>query len=65
MLRWQTKVMAVLLLMVMVMMGWASRLTKDTMNCPEKVMKISHFNQNQSAHSIYIKIEVYNFSLDQ
>ena len=38
---------------------------KDTMNCPEKVMKISHFNQNQSEHSIYIKIELCYFSLDQ
>ena len=38
---------------------------KDTMNCPEKVMKISHFNHNQSAHSIYLKIELCYFSLDQ
>ena len=38
---------------------------KDTMNCPEKVMKISHFNPNQSAHSICIKIELCYFSLDQ
>ena len=38
---------------------------KDAMNCPEKVMKISHFNQDQSAHSIYIKIELCYFSLDQ
>ena len=39
--------------------------SKETMNCPEKVMKISHFNQNQSAHFIYIKIELCYFSLDQ
>ena len=39
--------------------------SKDTMNCAEKVIKISHFNQNQSAHSIYIKIELCYFSLDQ
>ena len=38
---------------------------KDTMNCPEKVMKISHFNPNQSAPSIYIMIELCYFSLDQ
>ena len=42
-----------------------SKYGKDTMNCPEKVMKISNFNQNQSAHSIYIKIEICYFSLDQ
>ena len=38
---------------------------KDTRNCPEKVMKISHFNPNQSAPSIYIMIELCYFSLDQ
>ena len=38
---------------------------KDTRNCPEKAMKISHFNPNQSAPSIYIMIELYYFSLDQ
>ena len=38
---------------------------KDTMNCAEKAMKISHFNPNQSAPSIYIMIELYYFSLDQ
>ena len=35
------------------------------MNCPEKAMKISHFNPNQSAPSIYIMIELCYFSLDQ
>ena len=39
--------------------------SKDTRNCPEKVMKISHLKSNQSAHSIYIKIELCYFSLDQ
>ena len=38
---------------------------KDTRNCPEKAMKISHFNPNQSAPSIYIMIELCFFSLDQ
>ena len=38
---------------------------KDTRNCPEKAMKISHFNTNQSAPSIYIMIELCYFSLDQ
>ena len=38
---------------------------KDTRNCPEKAMKISHFNPNQSAPSIYIMIELCYFSLDQ
>ena len=38
---------------------------KDTMNWPEKAMKISHFNPNQSAPSIYIMIELCYFSLDQ
>ena len=38
---------------------------KDTMNCPEKAMKISHFNPNQSAPSIYIMKELCYFSLDQ
>ena len=40
-------------------------LLKDTRNCPEKAMKISHFNPNQSAPSIYIMIELCYFSLDQ
>ena len=40
-------------------------LYKDTRNCPEKAMKISHFNPNQSAPSIYIKIDLCYFSLDQ
>ena len=31
---------------------------KDTRNCPEKAMKISHNNPNQSAPSIYIMIEL-------
>ena len=39
--------------------------TKDTINCPERAMKISHFNPNQSAPSIYIIIELCFFSLDQ
>jgi len=39
--------------------------SKDTRNCPEKAMKISHFNPNQSAPSIYIMIELCYFSLDQ
>ena len=38
---------------------------KDTRNCPEKAMKISHFNTNQSAPSIYIVIELCYFSPDQ
>ena len=38
---------------------------KDTINCPEKAMKISHFNPNQSEPSIYIMIELCYFSLDQ
>ena len=38
---------------------------KDTMNCAEKAMKISHLNPNQSAPSIYIMIELCYFSLDQ
>ena len=38
---------------------------KDTRNCPEKAMKISHSNPNQSAPSIYIMIELCYFSLDQ
>ena len=38
---------------------------KDTMNCAEKTMKISHLNPNQSAPSIYIMIELCYFSLDQ
>jgi len=38
---------------------------KDTRNCPEKAMKISHFNTNQSAPSIYIMIELCYFSLGQ
>ena len=41
------------------------KLCKDTRNCPEKAMKISHFNPNQSAPSIYIMIELCYFSLDQ
>ena len=40
-------------------------LRKDTMNCAEKAMKISHLNPNQSAPSIYNMIEIYFFSLDQ
>ena len=40
-------------------------LCKDTMNCAEKAMKISHLNPNQSAPSIYIMIELCYFSLDQ
>ena len=36
-----------------------SLMVKDTMNCPEKNMKISHFNPNQSAPSIYIMIELF------
>ena len=40
-------------------------LIKDTMNCPEKAMKTSHLNPNQSAPSIYIMIELCYFSLDQ
>ena len=36
---------------------------KDTMNCAEKAMKISHLNPNQSAPSIYIMIELCYFSL--
>ena len=40
-------------------------LNKDTRNCPEKAIKISHFNPNQSAPSIYIMIELCYFSLDQ
>ena len=39
--------------------------TKVTRNCPEKTMKISHLNPNQSAPSIYIMIELCYFSLDQ
>ena len=39
--------------------------SKDTRNCPEKAMKISHFNTNQSAPSIYIMLELCYFSLDQ
>ena len=35
------------------------------MNCPEKAMKISRFNPNQSAPSIYIMIELCYFSLNQ
>ena len=38
---------------------------KDTRNCPEKAVKISHFNPNKSAPSIYIMIELCYFSLDQ
>ena len=38
---------------------------KDTRNCLEKAMKISHFNTSQSASSIYIMIELCYFSLDQ
>ena len=39
---------------------------KDTINCPGKVVKISHFNQtNQHILSIYIKIELCYFSHDQ
>ena len=38
---------------------------KETRNCPEKAMKISHSNPNQSAPSIYIMIELCYFSLDQ
>ena len=38
---------------------------KDTMNCPEKAMKISLSNPNQSAPSIYIMIVLCYFSLDQ
>ena len=38
---------------------------KDTINCPEKAMKISHINPNQSVPSIYIMIELCCFSLDQ
>ena len=47
---------------------WSScykQCVKDTRNCPEKAMKISHFNTNQSAPSIYIMIELCYFSLDQ
>ena len=39
--------------------------SKDTRNCLEKAMKISHFNPNQSAPSIYIVIELCYFSPDQ
>ena len=44
---------------------YTGKVRKDTMNCPEKAMKISHFNPNQSAPSIYIMIELCYFSLDQ
>ena len=55
-----------------IVLGWrmflwmdVSGTIKDTRNCPEKAMKISHFNPNQSAPSIYIMIELCYFSLDQ
>ena len=48
------------------MVSWRAHFAlKDTRNCPEKAMKISHFNPNQSAPSIYIMIELCFFSLDQ
>ena len=46
------------------MVSWRAHFAlKDTRNCPEKAMKISHFNPNQSAPSIYIMIELCFFSL--
>ena len=53
------------LLKVEIMNKFLDRSNKDTRNCPEKAMKISHFNPNQSAPSIYIMIELCYFSLDQ
>ena len=38
---------------------------KDTINCPEKSDENKSFQPNQSALSIYIKVELCYFSLDQ